>query len=191
METIYRDINLDIINECKAGSSAAQYKLYKLYFKAMYNTCLRIVNDSAEAEDIMQDSFLDAFRKIDSYSGHGSFGSWLKRIVVNNSLDFLRRSKNMISLEESRIDLPDEVDTVDEEEINFQVSEIKEAIMNLPDEYRVVMSLFLLEGYSHEEISQTLGISNNNSRTRFSRARQKVLMMLKEKEEKRSAVGGQ
>jgi RNA polymerase sigma factor (sigma-70 family) len=183
LSAIFKDIHQDLIDECKAGSSAAQFKIYKLYYKAMYNTCLRIVNDTAEAEDIMQEAFLDAFRKIGSYTGEGSFGSWLKRIVINKSLDFLRRSKDLIPLDETRIDLPAEEEPVSEEDFEFQVNEIKAAIKRLPDEYRVVMTLFLLEGYSHEEISRIIGISNNNSRTRYSRARQKLISMLKEQKE--------
>lgn len=152
----------------------------------MFNTSLRIVNDTAEAEDIMQESFLDAFQKIDTYTGVGSFGSWLKRIVVNNSLDVLRKSKDVISLDDNEIDLPVEEDHNDEEEILFQVEGIKKAIMQLPDEYRVVISLFLLEGYDHEEISSILNISNNSSRTRYSRARTKVLEILKTEKVKKS-----
>ena len=87
------DIHKDLINACKANSSKAQYEIYKLYYKAMYNTSVRIMNNSADAEDVMQESFLDAFRKIDQYTGSGSFGGWLKRIVVNNSLDAIKRSK--------------------------------------------------------------------------------------------------
>ena len=146
----------------------------------MYNTCLRIVNDTAEAEDIMQESFLDAFQRIESYTGEGSFGSWLKRIVINRSLDYLRKQKEIISLEEASIDVPDQVEESREEELQLQVAGVKKAIFRLPDEYRVVLSLFLLEGYDHEEIAQILHISNQLSRTRYSRARQKLLVLLNE-----------
>lgn len=146
----------------------------------MYNTSLRIVNDTTEAEDIMQESFLDAFRRLDSYTGEGSFGSWLKRIVINNSLDSLRRTKESISIEEEEIDLPETIEESREEELRFQVEEVKRAITQLPEDYRVVLSLFLLEGYDHEEISEILKISNNLSRTRFVRAKQKLLSILKE-----------
>jgi RNA polymerase sigma factor (sigma-70 family) len=178
LKPVYKDIHLDLINECKAGSRSAQFKIYKLYYKAMFNTSLRIVNDTAEAEDIMQESFLRAFQKLDTWSGEGSFGSWLKRIVVNNSLDVLRKSKTMISLDETNIDHQTDEIPEDESDIQFRVEEIKKAIAQLPDEYRVVMLLFLIEGYSHEEISETLKISNNLSRTRYSRARQKVLQII-------------
>ena len=145
----------------------------------MYNTSLRIVNDAAEAEDIMQESFLDAFQQLHTYTGEGSFGSWLKRIVINRSLDFLRKEKELVSFDEVEYELPDNIDENMEEEIQFQVAEVKRAISHLPDDYRVVLSLVLLEGYDHEEISQILQISNQLSRTRYSRARQKLLGILK------------
>ena len=146
----------------------------------MFNTSLRIVNDTAEAEDIMQESFLEAFQHLPSYNGAGSFGSWLKRIVVNRSLDWLRKRKENVSIDGIDIDIPEIREENREEEILFQVSEVKKAISKLPGEYRVVLSLFLLEGYDHEEIAQVLNISNQLSRTRYSRARQKLLGLLKE-----------
>jgi RNA polymerase sigma factor (sigma-70 family) len=176
---MYKNIHQDLIDACKRGERGAQFRIYKLYYKAMYNTSLRIVNDPAEAEDIMQESFLAAFQRIDNYSGEASFGSWLKRIVVNNSLDALRRYRPDISIEEESLDFPEIVEESLDEEIRLVASEIREAIASLPEEYRVVITLFLLEGYDHEEISEIMGISNNLSRTRFVRAKQKVLEVLK------------
>ena len=146
----------------------------------MYNASLRIVNHTAEAEDIMQDAFLDAFQRLESYKGEGSFGNWLKRIVINRSLDFLRSRKEMIPLEENPVDIADETGHDREEDLQFRVDEILRAIMNMPDDYRIILSLHLLEGYDHEEISQILKISNQLSRTRYSRARQKLVTVLKE-----------
>jgi RNA polymerase sigma factor (sigma-70 family) len=180
LETRYENIHKDLIDACRRGERSAQFKIYKLYYKAMFNTSLRIVNDTAEAEDIMQESFLDAFQRLDSYSGQGSFGSWLKRIVVNNSLDSLRRVKDTVSIEDGGIDLPEEKEENHEAEIRFQAQEVVKAIQLLPDEYRIIISLYLLEGYDHEEISEILNISNQLSRTRYSRARQKLLEILKE-----------
>jgi len=180
LETGYENIHKDLIDACRRGDRSAQFKIYKLYYKAMFNTSLRIVNDTAEAEDIMQESFLDAFQRLDTWSGQGSFGSWLKRIVVNNSLDILRRYKETTSIDEAGVDVPDEPEDTHETEIRFQVQEVMKAIQQLPDEYRVIISLFLLEGYDHDEISEILGISNQLSRTRYSRARQKLLSILKE-----------
>jgi RNA polymerase sigma factor (sigma-70 family) len=182
--TKYINLHQDLIDACTRGERNAQFKIYKLYYKAMYNTSLRIVNDTAEAEDVMQESFLDAFRRIGSYTGEGSFGSWLKRIVINNSVDAIRRNKEGISIEEESLDFPEIVEESLEEETKMQAGEIRDAIGKLPEEYRVVITLFLLEGYDHEEISQILNISNNLSRTRFVRAKQKVLQFLKEKKYK-------
>jgi RNA polymerase sigma factor (sigma-70 family) len=181
LDSSYINVHQDLIDSCKAGDRSAQFRIYKLYYKAMYNTSLRIVNDTAEAEDIMQESFLDAFSQLGSYSGEGSFGSWLKRIVINNSLDSLRKNRESVSIEEEALDFPEIIEENREEELEYRVAEVKEAIMKLPGEYRVVISLFLLEGYDHEEISEILKISNNTSRTRFVRAKQKVLQILREK----------
>ena len=147
----------------------------------MYNTCLRILKDPAEAEDAMQEGFIAAFQHMQEYTGEGTFGSWLKKIVVNQSLDYLRKRKEMTSLDEAEIDLPQEEETHPEEEIAWRVMEVKEAIQALPDDYRVILSLALFEGYDHEEISEILHISYNNSRTRFSRARQKLLQVIRNK----------
>jgi len=180
LDTRYENIHKDLIEACRKGDRSAQFKIYKLYYKAMFNTSLRIVNDTAEAEDIMQESFLDAFQGMQNYSGQGSFGSWLKKIVVNNSLDAIRRAKDTVSLDEGTIDLQAESEENHESEIRFQVEEVMKAIRQLPDEYRVIISLFLLEGYDHDEISEILNISNQLSRTRYSRARQKLIAVLKE-----------
>jgi RNA polymerase sigma factor (sigma-70 family) len=184
LEGSYINIHQAEIDGCRKGDRDSQFRIYKLYYKAMYNTALRIVNDTAEAEDIMQESFLDAFRRIESYSGEGSFGSWLKRIVINNSLDALRRSQEVISIDEMNAEIAEPVEESDQEELQLRVSEVKSAIAGLPEDYRVIVSLFLLEGYDHEEISEILKISNQLSRTRFSRARQRLIQMLKERQEK-------
>lgn len=182
------NIHQDLIEQCRMGDRKSQFKIYKLYYKAMYNTSLRIVNDTAEAEDIMQESFLDAFRRINTYTGEGSFGNWLKRIVINNSLDSLRKNKEMVSIDETQIDIAESEEDQSEEQVQYQVREIMEAIKLLPEEYRIVLSLHLLEGYDHEEISAILKISNNLSRTRFSRARQKLLSILKENKIKNAYI---
>ena len=186
LENAYINIHQEIIEACKAGDRNSQFQIYKLYYKAMYNTSLRIVNDTMEAEDIMQEAFLQAFQRIHSYTGVGSFGSWLKRIVINKSLDVIRKRKNLVSMEDEKLDFPDIAEETREEEILLQVADVKQAISELPEEYRVIISLFLLEQYTHEEISEMLQISNNLSRTRLVRAKQKVLKILKEKKLKSS-----
>lgn len=186
LESAYINIHQEIIDACKEGDRNAQFRIYKLYYKAMYNTSLRILNDTMEAEDIMQDAFLQAFQRIHSYTGQGSFGSWLKRIVVNKSLDALRKRKEIISLDEKNMEFPDTLEENREEEIQLQVNEVKEAVYELPAEYRLVTTLFLFEQCTHEEISEMLHISNNLSRTRLARAKQKILKIIKEKKLKSS-----
>jgi len=179
LETSEKYIHQDLIEKCRLNDKKAQFKIYKIYYKPMYNTSLRILNNEAEAEDVMQESFLDAFRKLDYFKGEGNFGGWLRRIVVNNSLDVLKKKKEMVSFEENQIDVVDEKDEI-VENMEYKVEEIKKAITELPEEHRVIISLFLFEGYDHEEISQILNISNNASRTRFSRAKGKLLRTLSE-----------
>ncbi len=177
-EKIFENIHQELIDGCKEGNKFDQMKIYKLYYKAMYNTALRILNNSVEAEDVMQESFLTAFQKINNYGGTGSFGSWLKRIVVNNSIDTLGKSRFNLSLDEIGDIVFDDSNENYFEILNYKVEEIREMIFNLSDNHRTILSLYLLEGYDHEEISQILDISYNNSRTRYSRARNKLLQLI-------------
>ncbi len=149
----------------------------------MYNTSLRIVNDSMEAEDIMQESFLSAFEKIDTYSGTVSFGAWLKRIVINRSLDTLNKRKMIFEDIDTLHGLKDESteETLYIEDLDSKVEEVKKAIERLPDGYRVILTLYLIEGYDHDEIAEILSISSSTSRSQLSRARQKLINELKTK----------
>ena len=181
VEAAFRNIHQDLIDGCKTGDQKAQFQIYKLYYKAMFNTSLRIVNDTMEAEDIMQESFLAAFEKIDTYSGTVSFGAWLKKIVVNRSLDALNKKKAVFEDIDSHTGIRDERDddAARYEEIDMRVEEVKEAIERLPDGYRVILSLYLLEGYDHDEIAEILSINSSTSRSQLSRAKQKLLGELK------------
>lgn len=181
-KVIYQNIHQEIIDRCMEGDQKAQFQLYKLYYKAMYNTSLRIVNDTMEAEDIMQEAFLSAFEKIRTYEGLVSFGAWLKRIVINKSLDHIKKkSLDMDSIEESSIDIPDEGnETMNMDVMKFKIEEIREAITRLPEKYRIVLSLFLIEGYDHDEISGILGITSSTSRSQLVRAKQKLVKFLSE-----------
>ena len=183
VEAAFRNIHQDLVDGCKEGDQKAQFQIYKLYYKAMYNTSLRIVNDTMEAEDIMQESFLSAFEKIETYSGSVSFGAWLKKIVINRSLDALSRRKAIFEGIESHTGIRDESneDLSRQEDVDFRVEEVKEAIKRLPDGYRVILSLYLLEGYDHDEIGEIMGISSSTSRSQLSRAKQKLITELKKK----------
>lgn len=175
-----KEIHSELIEGCKKNNRKAQMRVYELYYKAMFNTSYRIVNNSTEAEDIMQDSFIDAFRKIETFKGTGSFGMWLKRIVINKSLDYLRKNKPILSLDETEIELEDITETDDSyaENVFYQMEAIKDSMDKLPENYRIILSLYLLEGYDHQEIAQVLGISYNNVRARYTRAKQSLITMI-------------
>jgi RNA polymerase sigma-70 factor (ECF subfamily) len=176
--TIARD---ELVERCKLGDEPSYQALYLRYAKAMYNTSLRIVNNSADAEDVLQESFLDAFRSLNDFHYRSTFGAWLKKIVVNKSINTLRKRKmSIVEVDETTVgELPEE-ERVDEEALRFKVDEVKKAIQKLPDGYRTVLSLYLLEGYDHEEISGILGITHNTVRTQYIRAKQKLLHLIKQ-----------
>ncbi len=181
VEAAFRNIHQDLIDGCKNGDQKAQFQIYKLYYKAMFNTSLRIVSDTMEAEDVMQEAFLSAFEKIDTYSGKVSFGAWLKRIVINRSLDVVSKQKAIFEDIDTHYELQEEADNGigDKPELENKMNEVKEAINKLPDGYRIILSLYLLEGYDHDEIAEILNISSSTSRSQLSRAKQKLLNALK------------
>ena len=130
-------------------------------------------------EDVMQEAFLKALTRIDTYEGKVSFGAWLKKIVINRSLDHLKKRK--VKFEELNEKIPEE-ECFSLSISEIQAEQLKKAIMKLPDGYRVVLSLYLLEGYDHEEIAEILGISNVSSRSQYMRAKQKLRQMVKKEE---------
>ena len=182
VEAAFKNLHQDLLDGCKEGDQKAQFQIYKLYYKAMYNTSLRIVTDTMEAEDIMQESFLSAFEKIETYSGTVSFGAWLKKIVVNRSLDALNKRKAVFEDIESHVGIRDDSgeDSSRYEEIDIRVEEVKEAIERLPDGYRVILSLYLLEGYDHDEIAEILSISVKTVEADMGKALQLFRKSLKE-----------
>jgi RNA polymerase sigma factor (sigma-70 family) len=175
----YQDVNSQVISRCKEGDNRAQYELYKLYSKAMFNVSMRITNDYAEAEDVLQEAFISAFKNLHSYKAEASFGSWLKKIVINASINAIRKRKNeLVPIDERTIeDLPD---THEEDDFEWKVDNVRKAIQKLPDGYRVVLSLYLLEGFDHAEIGEVLGISESTSKSQYSRAKKKLLEIMKE-----------
>jgi RNA polymerase sigma factor (sigma-70 family) len=180
LKAIYIDKHSDLVVGCKKGDRKAHYDLYKLYSKAMYNVALRILNHTSEAEDVLQEAFLFAFAKIKDFRQETTFGLWLKQIVVHRSINCLRKRKLILQGLDT-IDIEDitDVEVDDEEHLILKVEEVKEAIKLLPEGYRVVLSLYLIEGYDHEEISQILNISTGTSRSQFLRAKKKLIEILK------------
>jgi RNA polymerase sigma factor (sigma-70 family) len=177
-----QEIHQILIDRCLIGDRIAQRELYRLYYKAMYNTCCRMLNDQVEAEDVMQESFLAAFLKINTYRREMSFGSWLKKIVINKTIDVLRSKK--IKYEElnektGSIFESEDTDLYLDEEDTLKIAKIKEAVKMLPDGFRIVLSLALFEGYDHEEIAMILKISESTSRSQLTRAKKKLIEYLK------------
>ena len=182
LEAVYVDKHYNLVVECKKGSKKACYELYKLYSKAMLNVAFRIVGNIAEAEDVLQEAFLDAFGKVKEFRQDTTFGLWLKQIVVNRSINLLRKRKlEIIELEGEALENIADEDTEDDEEVQYKAALVKDAIKELPEGYRLVISLYLLEGYDHEEIGQILNISENTSRTQFLRAKRKLIEILNKK----------
>lgn len=180
LEAVYVDQHYNLVVECKQGSRKAQYELYKLYSKAMYNVALRIVGDEAEAADVLQEAFVDAYKRLADFRQETTFGLWMKQIVVNKSISQLRKRKmELVAIDDVDVEAIPDVDDCDEEEIQYQVQQVKRAIQMLPEGYRIVLSLYLLEGYDHEEISHIMKISVNTSRTQFMRAKRKLMDVLK------------
>ena len=167
-----------LLQLCLQGKQSAQLELYNTYYKAMYNTALRIVKHTAEAEDIMQESFLNAFTKLHTFKGEVSFGAWLKRIVINNSIyHYRKQQKNPTSdIEEVLYKVEDNdriaLDTNGYTELKAQ--KVMETMKSLKDNYRVSLTLHLIEGYDYEEISTIMNISYANCRTTISRAKERL-----------------
>jgi RNA polymerase sigma factor (sigma-70 family) len=178
LTTKYEDIHRDVIESCMKGDVRAQYQLYSLYSKAMYNICFRMTGQQEEAEDMLQESFTYAFSKLGSFRFESSFGAWLKRIVVNTCINHLKKRKVDLVYMEQHNDPAEEDDFVDYAEISFRVESVMRAMEQLPHGYRVVFSLYLLEGYDHAEISEILGITESTSKSQFLRAKQKIKEIL-------------
>ncbi|MCW3804964.1 RNA polymerase sigma factor [Plebeiibacterium marinum] len=177
MKTINVDIHKSIIEKAKKGNYKAQKKLYELYAKAMFNICYRMMNNIPEAEDLLQESFCDAFRRLDSFRYESTFGAWLKRIVINRCINELKRKK--IELEYSDKVFKMEVyEENAETDIQPNIEKIKKAMGLLPEGYRIVFSLYLIEGYDHQEIADILGISESTSKSQLARAKKKVVEII-------------
>ena len=171
---------VNIIEKCKQNNRVAQLKLYNQYCDGMYIVAMRFVKDSMEAEDIVQEAFIKAFAKLDQYKAEVTFGAWLKRIVINKSIDLLKSKKQkMLELDEVHLKVVDE--TYESEWLvddTITLDEVKEAIKRLPDKYKYVVMLYLVEGYDHQEISEILNITEVASRTQLSRGKIKLKELL-------------
>lgn len=141
----------------------------------MFNLAFRMLNNREDAEDILQETFLECFRNIGSFRFESTFGAWLKSILINKCINQLRKKKaDLILCETVPTDIYEE-----ETEFQYDTTKICNAVGQLPDGYRIILSLYLLEGYDHTEIAQILGISESTSKSQYSRAKEKLRSMLK------------
>ena len=185
MSAAYQDIHSEIIELSKTGNPKAQYQLYKLYSKAMFNICVRMLNSMEEAEDLLQESFTDAFMKLDSFRYESTFGAWLKRIVINKCINSINKKKVDLVFQDQPVEPDAREEAVDYSGIDMDVQRIHHAVGKLPDGYRVIFSLYALEGYDHGEISQIMNISESTSKSQYLRAKQKIKELLKNNDDER------
>lgn len=162
--------DLTLVNECAKGNSKAQRALFDKFAPKMMAVCQRYLRNTQEAEDVLQDGFVKVFQKIVDFKMEGSLEGWIRRIVVNTALDSIRKNKKLL-------------DDVQVEEVQYKVSftdhqfdgmdlaQLMKLIDGMPDGYRVVFNMFAIEGYSHKEIADTLGVTENTSKSQYSRAR--------------------
>ena len=165
-ETI--NINRRVIEKCLEGDIKAQFQLYKQYSKAMYNIANRFLNNKMDAEDILQESFVTAFGRLGELKNPDVFGSWLKRIVINNCISHQRKQK--IQFEEIDDQRHGEADDPEEGIPQVDPALVHQAIKELPAKGRTVLVLRALEGYSHKEVAETLGVTVSTSKTQYHRA---------------------
>ncbi|UOY06417.1 sigma-70 family RNA polymerase sigma factor [Muricauda sp. SCSIO 64092] len=177
METDIRFTHQTLVEQCKTGNPSSQYELYSLYVDAMFNVGLRFLGNKEDAEDIVQDSFVDAFKKLNSFKYESSFGAWLKRIVINKSINHLRAKRvPLVPMEAHEFHLADEepmeADAVD-------VQKVKRGISQLPEGYKQIINLYLIEGYDHVEIGEILDISTSTSKSQYHRAKKKLVEIIR------------
>lgn len=175
------DIHYHLIEQCRKGKQQYYKKVYSLYSQAMFNICLRILGNRQDAEDILQEAFADAFHTIHKFRFESSFGAWLKRIVVNKCISYIRKMK----IDMQFINDIETLNIVDEDsfeenckDIAIMVERVKSAMGSLPEGSRTIFSLYLFEGYDHVEISEIMNITESTSKTQYMRAREKIKNIL-------------
>lgn len=165
-----------LIEECKKHNPKAQEQLYHLFSKKFFGLCLKYSSNYADAQDNLQDGFILLFKKIEQFSGKGSFEGWAKRVIINNAL---QKFKGVRFMEVLSDEIPDEIVTIEDD--NVPLDYLMKIIQELPEQYRIVFNLYVLDGYSHKEISEMLHLSTGTTKSNLHRAR----LILKEKLEHR------
>ena len=179
LSTFVNNLN-EIIKGCQKGKPASQKALYDTFAPKMYGVCLQYCKDHTEAEDCLQEGFIKVFNNIKKYRFEGAFEGWIRRIMVNTTIESFRKKKPESSVEDMSL-IKIEDDIVEEEASEINEDEILEIIKELPPKYRMVFNLYVLEGLSHKEIAETLDISEGTSKSNLSRAKNWVKNRITEK----------
>jgi len=175
----YESTHRDIVEACKRNDRQAQSMLYDLYSQAMYNICLRMLNDVEEAQDVLQNSFIDVFTKLNYFKYKSSIGAWIRRVVINNCINHLKKRRlELVPLETYH--QPETEEETDSVYSDLSIEKVKEAVQKLPDGYRVVLTLYLFEGYDHIEIGEIMGISVSTSKSQYNRGKKKLRQIIEE-----------
>jgi len=175
----YESTHRELVEACKRNDRQAQFKLYELYSQAMYNICLRMLNDTEEAQDILQNSFVDVFTKLNYFKYKSSIGAWIRRVVINNCINHLKKRRlELVPLEsyhQAEIE-----ETIDATYSDLSVEKVKQNVQKLSDGYRTVLTLYLFEGYDHTEIAEIMNISVSTSKSQYNRAKKRLRELMNE-----------
>lgn len=178
LEPSQQSVHLYLVDRCLEGDRKAQFELYKLYSKAMYNICRRMMGNDEEARDVLQDAFVAAFTKLRSFNRESTFGAWLKRIVVNHCINALNKKRIAFENIDEKHDISVSEDTADYDYSKAGVARIQAAIDRISDGCKTVLNLYLFEGYDHKEIAGILNITESTSKAQYSRAKKKIRQIL-------------
>lgn len=170
-----------LLNECKKNNTQAQEQLYKLLAPKLFTVCLKYSRSYEEAQDNFQESFLIIFEKLHQFNASGSFEGWAKRLVINYILQQYRKKGTFLEIISDNIAIDEEVEIDDE---NVSIDFLLKIIQELPDRYRLVFNLYVVDGFSHKEIGKMLDISDGTSKSNLARAK----MILKEKIQKKNII---
>jgi RNA polymerase sigma-70 factor (ECF subfamily) len=159
-----------LVKECVIGNPRAQRALFDKFASKMLGVCIRYAKDTEQAEDILQDGFVKVFSKLKDFKSEGSLEGWIRRVMVNTALDQIRKNSKMLG-DISTDDVAYKLENNDTILENLMAEDLMKMIKSMPDGYRVVFNMFAIEGYSHAEIGDTLGITESTSKSQYSRAR--------------------
>jgi len=178
LETDIRFTHQALVEKCKSGHSSSQYQLYSLYVDAMYNIGMRMLGNKEDAEDIVQESFVSAFKNLHGFNYESTFGAWLKRIVINKCINYLKAKRiAVVPMENHEFRLHE---APREQSETVDIKKVKKGIAALPAGYKQIINLYLIEGYDHIEIGEVLGISTSTSKSQYHRAKKKLLEIINE-----------